>query len=113
MFYQYENLSELMTALEDDRQAGGAGASTRDRFPVRLVLFDNFRDCCSFIEELQNSIPMSFVNIESWMDEDYPDTLITHTTLERKIRETIHGHSDEHICDRVAVDIMSDLRSDR
>ena len=52
MFYQYENLSELMTALEDDRQAGGAGASTRDRFPVRLVLFDNFRDCCSVIEEL-------------------------------------------------------------
>lgn len=97
MFYQYENLSELMTALEDDRQAGGAGASTRDRFPVRLVLFDNFRDCCGFIEELQNRIPMSFVNIESWMDEDYPDTLITHTTLERKIRETIHGHSDEHL----------------
>lgn len=97
MFYQFENLRELMTALEDDRQATGAGASTRDRFPVRLVLFDNFRDCCSFIEELQSRIPMSFVNIESWMDEDYPDTLITHTTLERKIRETIHGHSDEHL----------------
>ena len=64
MFYQFENLRELMTALEDDRRAGGAGASTRDRFPVRLVLFDNFRDCCAFIEELQNQIQLDPISIE-------------------------------------------------
>jgi hypothetical protein len=29
---------------------------------------------------------MTFVSIDKWMDEEYPDTLITHTTLERKIR---------------------------
>ena len=86
-----------MTALDDDRCQKGVGASTRDRFPVRLLLFDNFRDCCSFIEEQQNRIPMTFVSIDKWMDEEYPDTLITHTTLERKIRETIHSHSNEHL----------------
>lgn len=97
MFQQCENLSDLMAALDDDRSQKGAGASTRDRFPVRLLLFDNFRDCCSFIEEQQNRIPMTFVSIDKWMDEEYPDTLITHTTLERKIRETIHSHSNEHL----------------
>ena len=97
MFQQVESLQDLMTALDDDRSARSTGASTRDRFPVRLVLFDNFRDCCSFIEEQQNRIPMRFVSIDEWMDEDYPDTLITHTTLERNIRETIREHSSEHL----------------
>ncbi|MBQ8703685.1 MAG: BREX-4 system phosphatase PglZ [Bacteroidales bacterium] len=97
MFQQCESLADLMAALDDDRCQKGVGASTRDRFPVRLLLFDNFRDCCSFIEEQQNKISMTFVSIDKWMDEEYPDTLITHTTLERKIRETIHGHSSEHL----------------
>ena len=97
MFQQCESLADLMAALDDDRCQKGVGASTRDRFPVRLLLFDNFRDCCSFIEEQQNRIPMTFVSIDKWMDEEYPDTLITHTTLDRKIRETIHGHSNEHL----------------
>lgn len=97
MFQQCESLADLMATLDDDRCQKGIGASTRDRFPVRLLLFDNFRDCCSFIEEQQNRIPMTFVSIDKWMDEEYPDTLITHTTLERKIRETIYGHSSEHL----------------
>lgn len=97
MFLQVENLSDLMAALDDDRSRKGVGASTRDRFPVRLVLFDNFRDCCSFIEEQQSRIPMTCISIDQWMDEEYPDTLITHTTLERKIRETIHALSNEHL----------------
>lgn len=97
MFQQCESLADLMAALDDDRCQKGVGASTRDRFPVRLLLFDNFRDCCSFIEEQQNRIPMTFVSIDKWMDEDYPDTLITHTSLERMIRETIYGHSSEHL----------------
>lgn len=97
MFQQCESLADLMAALDDDRCHKGVGASTRDRFPVRLLLFDNFRDCCSFIEEQQNRIPMTFISIDKWMDEDYPDTLITHTSLERMIRETIYGHSSEHL----------------
>lgn len=97
MFQQCESLADLMAALDDDRCQKGVGASTRDRFPVRLLLFDNFRDCCSFIEEQQNRIPMTFVSIDKWMDDDYPDTLITNTSLERMIRETIHGHSSKHL----------------
>ena len=97
MFQQYENLSDLMTALDNDRCQNGVGSSTRDRFPVRLLLFDNFRDCCSFIEEQMNRIPMTFVSIDQWIEEEYPDTLITHTTLECKIQDTIRSHSNEHL----------------
>ena len=97
MFYQYETLSELMTALDEDRRQGGVGASTRDRFPVRLVLFDNFRDCCAFIEEQQSRIPMDVVNLEQWMDDDYPDVMLTHTTLESKVRQLIHDNSTHHL----------------
>lgn len=97
MFSQYETLNELIDALDDDRNPKGVGASTRDRFPVRLVLFDNFRDCCNFIEELQYKIQMTCISIDSWLDEEYPDTLITHTSIERKIRETIYAHSREHL----------------
>lgn len=97
MFYQYETLSELMVALDEDRQQGGVGASTRDRFPVRLVLFDNFRDCCAFIEEQQARIPMDFVNIEQWMDDEYPDIMLTHSTIERKVEQLIHNNSTHHL----------------
>lgn len=97
MFYQYETLSELMVALDEDRQQGGVGSSTRDRFPVRLVLFDNFRDCCAFIEEQQNRILMDFVNIEQWMDDEYPDIMLTHSTIERKVEQLIHNNSTHHL----------------
>ena len=97
MFYQFENLRELMTALDDDRQPEGVGASTRDRFPVRLVLFDNFRDCCSFIEELLTKIQLFPINIEQWMSDEYNDIMLTHTTVEREIRQIIHANSNQNL----------------
>ena len=97
MFYQFENLRELMTALDDDRQPEGVGASTRDRFPVRLVLFDNFRDCCAFIEELLTKIQLFPINIEQWMSDEYNDIMFTHTTVEREIRQIIHSNSNQNL----------------
>lgn len=97
MFYQFENLVDFMSALDEDREQRGAGASTRDRFPVRLLLFDNFRDCCSFIEEQQQKVQMRFVSIDEWIDEDYPDTIITHSNVERRVTELVRKHSNEHL----------------
>ena len=52
MFTTFTNFEELLQNVTADRIIEGDGASTANRFPVRFVLFDNFRDCCKFVEEI-------------------------------------------------------------
>ena len=54
--FKYFNLYEdLMVEVKRDQNIDGVGASTADRFPIRFVLFDNFRDCCHFVHDMIHS----------------------------------------------------------
>lgn len=66
----------------------GSTSFDRDRYPLRFVLFDNFEDCFSFVDKL-TSTDIGLEGIDSWLDPDFPDVLITHTSLSNRIKDFV------------------------
>ena len=89
MFESFDDFDKLRQVVLYDRTFTGEGSANADRFPVRFVLFDNFRDCCAFVEELMQLGDIQIQRIEDWMDPEYPDTLISHKILADKIKDLI------------------------
>ena len=81
MFKTFTSLEELLAEVHIDRQLEGDGAGTANRFPVRFVLFDNFRDCCDFVEDVSHLPHIAIQRIEDWMDDEYPDVFMPHAKL--------------------------------
>ncbi len=89
MLKTFDNFNDLLAEVKYDRTFTGEGSATADRFPVRFVLFDNFRDCCLFVDELFKLGNVQITRIEHWMDAEYPDTMLTHKKLADKIHQVI------------------------
>lgn len=81
-----------MDAIHADRHIEGANASTANRFPVRFVLFDNFRDCCDFIGDLQSAALVEPQRIDYWMEAEYPDIITTHSRLAQRIKTLVQSN---------------------
>jgi len=96
MLKTFTNLEELLSTVNADRNIDGDGASTANRFPVRFVLFDNFRDCCMFVEDISHLPNINIQRLEDWMDEEYPDIFIPHDKLARKILQLIRATPSEY-----------------
>ncbi|MCD8306337.1 MAG: BREX-4 system phosphatase PglZ [Prevotella sp.] len=97
MFRTFTNFEDLLKAVEADRNIRGEGASTANRFPVRFVLFDNFRDCCKLVEHISRHLPnINVQRIEDWMDKEYPDVFMPHDKLARKILQLIRSTPSEY-----------------
>lgn len=96
MFESFDTYEKLMDAVHADRTITGNGASTANRFPVRFVLFDNFRDCCRFVEDIAHLQNISMVRLEDWLDPDYPDTMLTHKRLADNIRNSVRENPSEY-----------------
>ena len=96
MFKTFTSLDELLTEVHKDRLLEGDGAGTANRFPVRFVLFDNFRDCCDFVEEISHLPHISIQRIEDWMDEEYPDVFLPHDRLANMILNLIRTTPAEY-----------------
>ena len=73
-----------MQAVERDKNATGVNAFTANRYPIRFVLFDNFRDCYEFVSRQAN---VFFQGIDLWLNTEYPDVIVTHSDLATKIRD--------------------------
>lgn len=86
-------MDALKAHVEDDKQARGIGVSTLDRYPIRFVLFDNFRDCYDFVDFLQTEQGAHVESVDHWIDSNYPDLLITHVELADRITEHIKEKS--------------------
>ncbi|MBQ7635288.1 MAG: BREX-4 system phosphatase PglZ [Bacteroidaceae bacterium] len=89
----FTEMAALKAYVRDDKEATGLGAATRNRYPIRFVLFDNFRDCYDFVEFLQTEPGAHVESVDHWIDGDYPDLLITHVELAERIAEHIAGKS--------------------
>ena len=89
MFETFDDFDKLRQTVLHDREFEGAWSDTADRFPVRFVLFDNFRDCCTFVEELMRLGDIQIQRIEDWLDVEYPDTMISHKKLADWVYESI------------------------
>jgi len=96
MLKTFSNFEELLWTVHADRNIEGEGASTANRFPVRFVLFDNFRDCCMFVEDISHLPNINIQRLEDWMDEEYPDVFMPHDKLARKILQLIRANPSEY-----------------
>lgn len=99
MFKTFETYEELIAEVKYDQKFDGVGASTADRFPIRFVLFDNFRDCCHFVHDMihgsDNPI-CQIVRLESWMENDYPDVLLSRDKIVNRIKHLIQENPEEY-----------------
>lgn len=96
MFQIFDDFDLLMEEVHRDRHIDGDGASLANRFPVRFILFDNFTDCCRFMEDLVHLPNCQVQRVEYWMDEEYPDTFLTHNRLAENIRKMILNRPTEY-----------------
>lgn len=91
MLKEFDNIDALMKEVERDKNASeGSSAFTANRYPVRFVLFDNFRDCREFVSR-QTGCSTLFQGIDLWLDPDYPDVMVTHSILAEKIKEFVRS----------------------
>ena len=89
MYSEYHSFEELKTQVIADRAQTGLDVSTRNRYPIRFVLFDNFRDCSQFVDFVQQEMDAIVQSVDKWIDPEYPDLMITHTALAQYIKEHI------------------------
>lgn len=96
MLKTFTSLESLLWEVHADRNIEGDGASTANRFPVRFVLFDNFRDCSTFVEDCLHLPNIAIQRIEDWMDNEYPDQFRSHKFIADKILHLIQEHPTEY-----------------
>ena len=89
MYTEVGYFDELKNLVLEDKQSIGVGVDMRNRYPIRFVLFDNFRDCSLFVTFVQEEIGATVQSVDKWVDSDYPDLMITHTELAQRIEEHI------------------------
>ncbi|MDY6301297.1 MAG: BREX-4 system phosphatase PglZ [Bacteroidales bacterium] len=87
------DMESLKAYVIKDKEAEGFGAATRDRYPIRFVLFDNFRDCYNFVDYLQMERGAHVESVDHWIDSNYPDLMITHVELAERVANHIKKKS--------------------
>lgn len=89
MYNEFMTFEDLKARVIKDRESTGMDVTTRNRYPIRFVLFDNFRDCSLFVDFVQEDLEAVVQSVDKWIDPDYPDLMITHSELAQHIREYI------------------------
>ena len=95
MYSIVDTLDSLFEKIKQDKEANGANSSTLNRYPIRFVLFDNFKDQYDFIWRMVSEHGVIHESIASWIDPEYPDILITHQGLANKLDHFIHSLNGE------------------
>lgn len=83
MLKQFSDIESLMQIVKADKEIVGPEAYVANRYPIRFVLFDNFRDCYDFISRQTSSL--YFQSIDFWMHPEFPDSFVTYSELAAKI----------------------------
>lgn len=89
MYATYQDINALMEAVKADKEIEGAGAYVANRYPIRFVLFDNFRDSYEFVSRLADDTLV--LRISKWMEPDYPDIMLTHSKLATLVSDYIYS----------------------
>lgn len=89
MYSEFCSFDELKKQVLTDRESTGLDVTTRNRYPIRFVLFDNFRDCSQFVDFVQSDAGAIVQSVDKWIDNDYPDLMITHSQLAKEIQNHI------------------------
>jgi hypothetical protein len=89
MYKEVTDFDGLKALVKKDKASAGADTSTRNRYPIRLLLLDNFRDCSDFVDFVRDELKTMVYSVEKWLDPNYPDIMLTHTQLADNIRKQI------------------------
>ena len=82
----FTHFEDLISFVEADKNISGVNASAANRVPVRFVLFDNFQDSYRFTSDMQTrGRGCKFKDINTWLDAEYPDTILTYSELANHI----------------------------
>ena len=88
-FMTVSSFEELKALVEEDKNMNGMGAATANRYPIRFVLFDNFKDSYEFVMYMQSECGVAIQSVDKWIDKDYPDLMITYQELSEHIADYI------------------------
>lgn len=89
MHKEFDQLELLIEELNQDKQAGGAGASIRNRYPVRFILFDDFSSASTFVSKVVSTGVVKMQELAEWVDKCNPDIMLTRNEVGKKILEYI------------------------
>lgn len=83
----FTEMSDLLAFAEKDKRNEGAGVAQLNRYPIRFVLFENFVDFGEFVNSINSTLDGAIytISVDKWLDNKYPDTLITSSQLGREI----------------------------
>lgn len=96
MYEVFENFDYLLQCVKEDKVSTGINAASAGRFPVRFVMFDNFKDCYDFVDHLTDN-GVELQSVDCWLDSQYPDLLITYSKLSDKICSFVSSKEDTDI----------------
>ena len=83
MYKSFSTMQELFAHMREDKEWTGAEAATRNRYPIRFVLFENFADFNHFVNNRPQSI-FTF-SIGDLTRAEHPDLFPTSTELSESI----------------------------
>ena len=83
MYKSFQTMEELFAYIKEDKEWSGAEAATRNRYPIRFVLFENFADFNGFITYRPEGIYK--FSIDDLTTDEHPDLFPTSTELSRSI----------------------------
>ena len=96
MYSEYNTFDELKAQVLTDLEPAVMDMSTRNRYPIRFVLLDNFHDCSLFVDFVREETNSLVQSVDKWIDPEYPDLMITHTQLAQRIQEHIHKYEGQN-----------------
>lgn len=89
----FDNLADLLEEVRQDMNADGANAGAFNRYPVRFVLFDNFRDSNEFVYALINMGVTKMQEIVKWLEGE--ELMLTYSELAERMKAYIRENDTE------------------
>lgn len=97
MYREFYNFDELLECTAEDKKAIGVNAFLVQRYPIRFVLFDNFKDSFQFVKQLQTEFGVRVMSVDTWLDKDDDDQMITHSKLADRIKSYIESDIQDSV----------------
>ena len=95
MYKEYDNIDKLYEEVDADKQKNNEGKFQWNRYPIRFVLFDNFRDSFELVQRVQIENHATVKSVADWLDSDYPDWLVTYRRLSSHIADYIKSNDSK------------------
>ena len=87
MYKEFSHINDLFEWVKLDKNIEGSQAPALNRYPIRFVLFDNFRDSFEFVDIMQNQFDCIVESVNNWIDEPYVDSMLTYSKLADRMND--------------------------